>query len=222
MWLCWCHMPCGSASHTHIHASNSHANTLKCFLTLFLPPFLPMVMLKPSMLKVALRPFLNRCFLELASIVLQPSSNPGVFIQFRTPPVSCSVLFQLRLVNSPRGEEKKCSPPTPVSAKHWKRTVKHSPLLVTDRAGESLSPPPCLCCTYLFSPSLSFSHLNKLISRRLCLLFCFFFPFQSPSTLPSPLSLSLPLSLSPSLSSPRGTAECRWWVAVVVGRRGDL
>lgn len=36
---------------------------------------LPMVMLKPSMLKVALRPFLKRCFLELASIARQPSSS---------------------------------------------------------------------------------------------------------------------------------------------------
>lgn len=165
-------------------------------------------MLKPSMLKVALRPFLNRCFLELASIALQPSSHPFNLLLMLL--MSCSVLFQLRTSNSPCGESNKCSPPTPVSTKHWKGTVKHSPLLVTNTELENFSQVflhPLVFVVQIFSLPLSVSsHLNKLISRRLWLLICFFLLIS--------LHPSFPV-LSPHLSPPRGTVGVcggwRWW-----------
>lgn len=61
---------------THTKITFMCLTLTQAHLTLNLPSVLPMVMLKPSMLKVALRPFRNRCFLELASILLQPSKHP--------------------------------------------------------------------------------------------------------------------------------------------------
>lgn len=91
-------------TYTRFCASSSHANTLNPSSALPITcQFLPIVMLKPSMLKVALRPFLKRCFLELASIALAWLA----FNLFLMPLVSCSLLCQFRLVNSPSEEREK-------------------------------------------------------------------------------------------------------------------
>lgn len=157
-------------------------------------------MLKPSMLKVALRPFLNRCFLELASIVSAPSSRPlRPYNLLSVPLVSCGVLFQFVQITVLMGWKKNTTPWLGLLTSA-EGELSESPLLTTTTEQEDVSSPSSslgLFVVLIFSLSFSSfltpqqAHFKELMARRFVFLLSAFLLFSLP-----PLSLSLLISLS--------------------------
>lgn len=143
MSLCWCQTPHCSASHslTHMHSAPvTHTFVLLAHTQTHLtfPPALPTLQILTdgdveSVNAEGGTPTLSKSmFFGVSFHRFGTLRSPLRLLICFTALVSCSVLFQLCLGNSPPGEKKKCNPLSPVSAERWWRTVKDSPLLVTD------------------------------------------------------------------------------------------